>query len=322
MKVAAVTEAFIGWYAWSLKFGDCDPAVWATNYLNDRFEHNIEQRLWLCWLYGHTYNLPTAWVILHEFPDYELATVSRITTWNNANYSRLRYQTDTKWNKGHLPAMFESYQDFIGRQLQSRVFGALYGDNEARTFDRLWNVLKDRLHKFGRYSTWFYLQHLKHTAQVPCTPTSLMLSDHSGSRSHRNGLCLALGRKDLADKKLTSRQYANLEAAAKEILQETRLRVPALTPQVDPFSMETALCAFKKIFRTHNGRYLGYYLDRQSEEIQTAESDKWMGVAWNVLWQMRDEIIDARLSGKRRVDKSQMVVYRSNKPIPRLDWLR
>ncbi len=72
-------EAFIRWYAWSLKYDDCDPAVWATNYLNNRYEHNDEQKLWLCWLYGNTYYLPTAWVLMNEFPDYELATVDRMT---------------------------------------------------------------------------------------------------------------------------------------------------------------------------------------------------------------------------------------------------
>ena len=322
MKPIALTDAFIGWYAWSLKFGDCDPAVWATNYINSRFEHNSEQRLWFCWLYGNTYNLPTAWVILNEFPDYELATVSRITQWNTKNYKRLRYQTDTKWNKGHLPPMFESYQSFIGKRLQGEVFKSLYGDNEQKTFDRLWTVLKDNLHKFGRYSTWFYLQHLKHTVMVPCTPTSLMLNDYSGSRSHRNGLCLALGRKSWVDKKLTTKQYADLESAAQEILSETKRRFPSLSEQVDPFTMETALCAFKKIFRTHNGRYLGYYLDRQSEEIKKAEADDWGGIDWNVLWEMRTESLDARLAGKSQVDKSQMVVYRPNKPIPRMEWLK
>ncbi len=62
-------EAFIRWYAWSLKYDDCDPAVWATNYLNNRYEHNDEQKLWLCWLYGNTYYLPTAWILMNEFPD-------------------------------------------------------------------------------------------------------------------------------------------------------------------------------------------------------------------------------------------------------------
>jgi hypothetical protein len=99
-------EAFIRWYAWSLKYDDCDPAVWCTNYLHNRYEHNDEERIWLAWLYGNTYQLPTAWVLKNEFPDYELATVDRITQWNTANYKRLRYQTDTKWNKGHLPVSY------------------------------------------------------------------------------------------------------------------------------------------------------------------------------------------------------------------------
>ena len=77
-------EAFIRWYAWSLKHNDCDPAVWATNYLHNRYEHNDEERIWLAWLYGNTYQLPTAWVLKNEFPDFELATVDRITQWNTA----------------------------------------------------------------------------------------------------------------------------------------------------------------------------------------------------------------------------------------------
>jgi hypothetical protein len=322
VKISAITEVFVQWYAWSLTFGDCDPAVWATNYLNKRFEHNSEQRLWFCWLYGNTYNLPTAWVMLNEFPDYELAALSRVTKWNTTHYSRLRYQTDTKWNKGHLPSMLESYHSFIGGRLQGDVFHSLYGDNEHQTFDTLWSELTRRLHKFGRYSTWFYLQQLKQTAKVPCTPTSLMLKDYSGSRSHRNGLCLALGRRSWVDKKLTPKEYERLEAAAQEILQETRRRFPKLRSQIDLFTLETVLCAFKKIFRQHNGRYLGYYLDRQSEEIQRAERDGWDGIDWHVFWQMRDEVLDPRLSGKSRVAQEAMVFYSPHKPIERLDWLK
>ena len=40
------TEAFVRWYAWSLKYDDCDPAVWCTNYLHDRYEHNDEVESW------------------------------------------------------------------------------------------------------------------------------------------------------------------------------------------------------------------------------------------------------------------------------------
>jgi len=314
-------EAFIRWYAWSLKYDDCDPAVWATNYLNERYEHNDEQRLWLCWLYGNTYYLPTAWVLMNEFPDYELATVDRMTAWNTANYKRLRYQTDTKWNKGHLPTMFASYQQFIGNGTQREKLESYYGDNEAQNFDALWDVLKNSLHKFGRYSTWFYLQHLKHTAGILVTPTSLMLDDYDGSRSHRNGLLLALGKDNDYDRKLTGSEYGSLEVQARDILEETRRRFPELSNSIDFFTMETCLCSFKKIFRVSRGRYLGYYLDRQAEEIKQCQSDDWHGIDWDVMWQARNETIDLRLDRDQGINKERFSSFLNSGKLENLEWL-
>ena len=314
-------EAFIRWYAWSLQYNDCDPAVWATNYLNTRYEHNDEQKLWLAWLYGNTYQLPTAWVLMNEFPDYELATVDRITKWNAVNYKRLRYQTDTKWNKGHLPSMFESYQKFIGKGSQREKLESYYGDNEAQNFDALWGVLKGNLHKFGRYSTWFYLQHLKHTAGVLIEPTSLMLDDFDGSRSHRNGLLLAIGQDNDMDRRLTGSEYQSLESHSASIISEMKSRFPDLISQIDYFTMETCLCSFKKIFREKHGRYLSYYLDRQAEEVLKAEGDEWNGIDWEVLWNSRTETIDPRMDHKNGVDKEQFTKFIRTGNLERLEWM-
>jgi hypothetical protein len=314
-------EAFIRWYAWSLKYDDCDPAVWATNYLNERYEHNDEERIWLAWLYGNTYQLPTAWVLKNEFPDFELATVDRITQWNTANYKRLRYQTDTKWNKGHLPEMFASYQKFIGNRSQREVLESYYGDTEEQSFDNLWETLKGSLHKFGRYSTWFYMQHLKHTANIRINPTSLMLDQYDGSRSHRNGLLYALGCEDLVDRKLTVQEYARLESESASIILEMKSRFPELISQLDYFTMETCLCSFKKLFRESRGRYLGYYLDRQAEEIQVAEDDGWYGIEWAVMWDSRNETIDIRLDTKRGIEKEKFSSFLRSGNLDRLDWM-
>ena len=195
-------EAFKRWYAWSLQYKDCDPAIWLANYINERYEHNDEQRLWFSWLYGNTYYLPTSWVLMNEFPDFELATFDRMDAWNTENYKRLRYQTDTKWSKGHLADMYASYEKFIGKGTQREKLESYFGDNEEQNFDNLWVALKDGLYKFGRYSTWFYMQQLKHTADIPMESTSLMLNDYSGSRSHRNGWLYALGEEDKVNTRL------------------------------------------------------------------------------------------------------------------------
>lgn len=315
------TEAFIRWFAWSIKYGDCDPAVWMTNYLNERYEHNDEERIWLCWLYGNTYQLPTAWVLKNEFPDFELATVDRMEWWNSENYKRLRYQVDTKWNKGHLPAMFESYKKAIGNGRQRDVIERIYGDNEEANFEAIWNFVRDNFHKFGRYSTWFYIQHLRHTAGIIVSPVSLMLSDYSGSRSHRNGLLYALGRENDVDRKLSEKEYRSLESQSSEILAESKRRFPDLADQMDFFTMETCLCSFKKLFREHHGRYLGYYLDRQSEEITQAERDGWYGIQWNVLWQARNETLNAKLAGRNKVNKEKFPAFIRSGKLENLDWM-
>lgn len=304
MFAESLKQDFINWYRWSLSIKDCDPAIFMTNYLFDRFEHNTEQKLWISWIYGTTYYLPTTWVIWNEFPDMELVGVERLTDWNNANYKRLRYQTDTKWNKGHLPAQFSSYKEWVGDRTQQEAFSQFLGSTPQENFTSTWNEIKSKFHKFGRYSTWFYMQTLKQCCGLPLEPQHLMLEDHDGSRSHRNGLCLALGKSDWYDKKLSASEIQFLNEEAAMILAEVRKAFP----NTDYFDMETCLCSFKKLFRVSKGRYLGYYLDRQAEEIMKCEQDNWFGIDWQPMWDAREEKLIKKLL-TNKIDNSKMSLY-------------
>jgi hypothetical protein len=295
---------FINWYKWSLEIRDCDPAIHMTNYLFERFEHNIEQKLWIAWIYGTTYYFPTTWVIWNEFPDMELVGIERLREWNNNNYKRLRYQTDTKWNKGHLPKQFESYKQWVGDSSQSEAFAEFLQGSVKENFDLLWQEVKNKFHKFGRYSTWFYLQTLKQCCNLPIEPSHLMLDDHEGSRSHRNGLVMALGLDEWYDKKLNNKEIEYLDGQAYYILEEVKKEYP----NTDYFDMETVLCSFKKLFRVSHGRYLGYYLDRQAEEIKACEKDNWDGIDWQPLWDFRNESLEKKLL-TNSINNSKMSLY-------------
>jgi hypothetical protein len=85
--------------------------------------------------------------------------------------------------------------------------------------------------------------------------------------------------------------------------------------------METCLCSYKKIFREHHGRYLGYYLDRQAEEIIKVEGDGWYGIDWDVLWQSREETIDLRLDHKRGIDKEKFKYFINTGKLDNLEWM-
>jgi len=298
---------FVEWFGRSLEIEDCDPALYMTKYFFDRFEYNKEQRLWITWIYGTTYYWPTAYVVWNEFPDMELVGVDRLRDWNNTNYRRLRYQTDTKWNKGHLADQFVSYQRYVGERTQHDALTQGFVGDPVKDFYTLWETV-NAFHKFGRYSSWFYIQTLKQCCDIPVDVDSLWLHDYSGSRSHRNGLCYALGKEDWVDQKLDKDQIAFLESEAKEMLEETKLKYPHVADKADFFAMETCLCSFKKLFRRKHGRYLGYYLDRQSEEIKKVERDGWDGIDWTPMWDARNETIDREWL-KGRIDKELFNVF-------------
>ena len=217
--------------------------------------------------------------------------------------------------------MCESYQKYIGKKSQRQVIETQFGDNEKKNFDVLWNSVNKEFHKFGRYTTWFYLQHLKHTAGIKIESTSLMLSDYSGSRSHRNGLCFALNKKEWIDTKLTPKEYDWLESQSEEILIEMKNRFPELSEQFDHFTLETCLCSFKKIFREKSSRYLGFYLDRQAEEIMQVASDNWNGIEWNVLWQARNKTIGNKLDKGIGIDNNKVCEYIKTKSNDMMNWM-
>lgn len=316
------TEQFIEWFGKEVEIDDCDPALYMINYFFDRFEFNLEQKYWLCWLYGTTYHFPTAYIIWNEFPDFHLVDSDRLKDWNDKNYKRLRYQTDTKWNKGHLPEMFESYKKWVGNDSQHKKFQSLLGGNPRINFDIMWKEAKSWF-KFGRYTAWFYLQTIKHCADVNMEPKSLMFEDYSGSRSHRNGFCYAIGEDNLLDVKLSKDELTKFSFMALEILRSTKDYYPLLAHKLDFFAMETALCSFKKLFRVKEGRYLGYYHDRQAEEIKKVEKDGWIGINWQPLWDCRNESIGVEyLEGTISKDKMKLFMKEnSNKPLTILGGL-
>lgn len=297
-------EGFIEWMRWSVVNNDCDPALFMMRYIFDRFELNIEQRYWLAWLYGTTYHLPAAWVIWNEFPDFELVDQGRLAKWNDAHYKKLRYQTDTKYNKGFLPDQFNSYKKWIGGRTQR----AAIAQSARGGFDTLKSEVVNNWFKFGRYSSWYYIQTLKQCVGVRgVDPSGLLLNDYSGSRSHRNGLLYVLGEDSLVDQRLSAEKIAQLEKTANDILQNVRaLLPPELHDSADFFAMETCLCSYKKLWRFERGRYLGYYLDRQGEEIKQVENDGWDGINWKPLWDARDETIPDKSLLSSTISKDRM----------------
>lgn len=316
-------DYFDQYFNWSLRFYDCDSALFLLNYIHTRMELNIEQRYWVAWLYGNTYQLATAWVIANEFPDFENVDLDRLTKWNSENYKRLRYQSDQKWQKGHLPKMFESYRAAIAPYgTQQKFFEEICkSENPEENFASLYSFTKNNFHKFGRYSSWFYLQTLKETCGLNISPKNLILHEDN-THTQRAGLCYILGKDEMAaDKKLyrNTEMVNEMNALADEIVKSFNALYPNL--KCDMFLLETCLCAFKKTFRKKKGRYLGYYLDRQYEDIAQVQLDGWAGIDWNLLWDGRREILDPRTIRNTGVSAKDMEYFLDTGQIKYIDYL-
>lgn len=252
----------------SLLAKDIDPSITCLKYIADRYELNIEQRYWIAFLYGTCYSAVTTFYIYNEFPDFECVDIDRLSKWWNKNKHNLLFQTDRLRIKSNdqFVECFISYKSLV-RNNQKNYF-------RSRTWQEIYKKI-EQIKYFGRFSLFNYLDVLNQITDVNLKPTYLNMIE---AESCRNGLAYAIGRTDLVDKKITSKDALYLHNEFIKVLKEN---------QGDIFQIETTLCAYKKY---RNGkRFVGYYIERMRKEIIDMQSKITQGVYWNVLWEFRSE---------------------------------
>ena len=287
-------EYFKTFYENEFEVGDIDPGIWMSNYIVDRMELNDEQILWFCFLFSITYQLPTAYVIINEFPDLENLGIERLNDWWDENQAKMPFQTDKLKQRKFLPQTVQSYKELIEEfGSQKNFFDKLFSDDPHSNFDILWDSTYKSIVQFGRFSVWNWAQSLKQIAGYKISPSTLFLGE-SNAKSHTHGLCLAYGKDNWAVKEKVDgkSKYYKFSDEDKSFLNNETSELKKLINEniVDDFMIETVACAFKKLFRDRDSRYIGYYLDRQSEDI-TKTSEHWKGVDWKVLWDARKELL-------------------------------
>lgn len=279
----------------SIKAQDVDPAINYLNYIVDRMEMNEEQVIYLCFLFGLTYQLPTAYVIWSEFPDLELVDRERLTKWFDKNQKLLPFQQDKIKCRRFMVDTIISYQSVVGKSQKQYFDNLLNSDNPQTNFDKMWTPLKS-VYQFGRFSTWNQCQALKHVAGYNIEPTKLMLGEPD-SVSFTDGLAYAFGMMDKITKKIPvpnsnkkKKVYYNWSDEEKYDMEKSCSLIKDELG-IDNFQLETLACAFKKIWRTNDSRYVGYYNDRLAEDIQKTSSMGWNGIDWDLLWDARKECV-------------------------------
>ena len=280
---------------------DIDPNIDMANYLVDRMEYNSDQVIWFCFLNAITYNLPTAFVIKNEFPDLELAGIEKLEQWWTKDIqSRLPYQKDKLKQRRFLPETVDSYQKVVGES-QTDYFNRILDKDGHTNFMTLWENFYVPIRHFGRFSVWNFAQMLKDVAGYNIEPNTFFLGD-SSAKSITKGACFIFDIEYNKNMKFTPDLKAELEGKTFELMEDIRKVVP-----INAFKMETELCRFHKYYRSAQSRYIGYYLDRQKEDIESLKRNNWSGIHWQLLDDSRESMIQKDYLNSK-VDKDKFLL--------------
>lgn len=286
-------EVFLRHYLWG-----CGFRVWPGGVyyvfpaLCAKYGWTPEQALWFAFLNGNTQH-PITSLILHQIcPDPASAKgVRAMLATYRARYDRLAFDTDRRHWKKSLPEAVESYlralQPFGGNQL------TMWRAAAEKGFQGVWERATS-LYGFGRLSAFSYAEYLK-IMGVPFDCDDLFLADRSGSRSHRNGLCIVTGRDEFDwhssnpdfDGRYPPELIEKLEAEAWNLLAEARERAVGEDwyGDVNLFTLESALCTYKSWHRP-NRRYPNVYNDMLYDRIRKYE-ERYPGAPTDVFWEIR-----------------------------------
>jgi hypothetical protein len=279
-------DEYLRYHTASADIGDIDPSYAMLRYVCDRFELNLEQRYWLAFVYALTYCGASTYYVYNEFPDFENLDSGRMNRWwYGGGRAAIICQTDARWrrSRNQFVDAIESYRRWVGDCTQHEHFGRIVtGSTPEVRYDRLYQQAKN-LYTFGQFSLFLYLEALHTITPLNLAPTDLDLNQ---AWSCRNGLYYAYGLDELIRDTATPTE-AQYRFLTQEKWIDLRGRLARLKTPPTVWQTETVLCAYRKFYR--GKRYVGYYLDRQADEIAKMQDHVPDGVAWKVLWQYREE---------------------------------
>jgi hypothetical protein len=324
-------EVFLDFYGFHLKYKSHPGAVYyVMPYLAEKYGWDFETKLWFAFINGATQNPLTSWVIFEHFPSCKGTTPEEMETWHRQYWRNLDYDIDRRYQKGHFVEMYENYLELLGDKTQEEYFHDICdSESEYENFTKLWDVVFNDFFMYGRLSTFSYLEYLKIMGlNIDCD--NLFIYDKSGSKSHRNGLCVVMGRDDLDVRKDNENLPAELEEGHnKEVMAwlekegeillmdaKERFEGEPFFEDVNYFTLESTLCCYKSWHRK-NRRYPNVYNDMFYDRIKKAETRDWKeidgsDINFDDFWEARKSYLPKELRREDNPDDPGLVKVKQN----------
>lgn len=282
-------EVFLRFYEFHLKYKSHPGGVYFLfDCIRQYYGLCHEDMLWLAFITGVCQNIVTAWIIFQRFPSYT-SDADTVQDYITDQWAALQWDQDRRYVKTKFGKALKGYQRAVGRAMSQEAYwtSICTSNDRGENFQMCWKVVMN-LPYFGRLSAFSYLEYLK-IVGIPVECDSLFLEDISGSKSHRNGLLLVLGRDDLLG--IRSQDIVEivpwLRQEGSRLLEEARYRCRGkdYVNDISYFTLESTLCCYKSWHRP-NRRYPNVYMDMLRDRIVRAEKMN-PGVDLSMFWVFR-----------------------------------
>ncbi len=249
---------------------------------------DAEGRAWLVWLNGNTQNPATSLLLLRASGGSPKGWKHAVKSWEDWRPD-LQWDTDRRHQKFKFGEATERFMTtYPDAGLEQWTVSGMIG------WPHMWDWALGLPH-MGRLSAWSmseYAQILLGPDTIP-DADSLLLGDPGGSRSHRTGLAVVAGYRDIhwpGTKMEQDRAPWWTWTETKPLLDELTVLGHKLYTDGwfrfygTRYTLESALCTYKS-WHKPNRRYPNVYNDMAYDRIKKAES-LW-GDEFGVLWQAR-----------------------------------
>ena len=254
-------KMFFNWLNWRIVGYNIDNYAWncaftETSHSKTGAPMTRKQKLWYSYLYGNTYNSPLAWVFYNHYPDYDKIDFAELDLWNRATMPRQIWETDTRYNKGHLVKMWSSFLDWVSREGKGDIeeaFDKFLDKDPLKSYQQITTQINS-WNRFGRMSSWLTAQCLYECCDMDLQPDTMHADDPSNA-SLWNGMCYYLGEEHMtvgigdsryADYKPTKADRVLFKAQEPQILKEAK-EIIGENKFLSYFTLESHLCQFKKL---------------------------------------------------------------------------
>lgn len=250
-------EGFIRTYHWRVETGDLSYPH-ASKVAAEVLDLDEDGKIWFAFLFGHCYSIPMAMIYIKEFPRVEDLDIEKAQEWTNANFRKLIYGDDCKWQKGKFPTVVKGIQSWVGQgTLRSKVESLV--DQNALGYVNFKRLYKEvlGLPQYGRMTTWLTLEVLFDVSKLKINHCDLLM-ENGNTWSPYNGLCALYGLENLKRTKEFSPSKNDISVMDKNLHSLLRLMESSLPyREVSIYAVETHLCQYKKWTERSRGDYDG-----------------------------------------------------------------